>query len=165
MLKYLYVKEVFREIPDEVTLCIAITGCKIHCKGCHSEELWEDWGADLTDKVVDKLINVHKGITCVCIMGGEHNIDYVIHLLKYIKSKGLKTAWYSGLDRIPEEYSHIEKHLTWLKLGHYDEKLGGLDSPTTNQRLYWIERYKSKIKRRDCTKLLQKVKQNENQSI
>ena len=32
------------------------------------------------------------------------------------------------------------QHLDFIKLGHYDEELGGLDSPTTNQRLYQIER-------------------------
>lgn len=26
-----------------------------------------------------------------------------------------------------------------IKIGHYDQELGGLDSPTTNQRLYKIE--------------------------
>lgn len=29
--------------------------------------------------------------------------------------------------------------LDYLKLGHYDERLGGLDSPTTNQRFFRIE--------------------------
>ena len=32
--------------------------------------------------------------------------------------------------------------LDYLKLGPYDERFGGLDSPTTNQRFYRIERGK-----------------------
>ena len=32
--------------------------------------------------------------------------------------------------------------LDYLKLGPYDERLGGLDSPTTNQRFYRVERGK-----------------------
>lgn len=29
--------------------------------------------------------------------------------------------------------------LDYLKTGHYDEKLGGLDCPTTNQRFYRLD--------------------------
>lgn len=29
--------------------------------------------------------------------------------------------------------------LDYLKVGAYDERLGGLDSPTTNQRFYQVE--------------------------
>ena len=31
-MKYQYAKVTFQEIPDEITLCIAISGCKVHCK-------------------------------------------------------------------------------------------------------------------------------------
>ena len=48
MLKYLYTKEVFLEVPSEISLGVSITGCTIHCYGCHSRELWEDKGNPLT---------------------------------------------------------------------------------------------------------------------
>lgn len=165
MLKFLYASEVFQEIPDEISLAIAITGCKIHCKGCHSKELWEDRGGAITPFVLGKLLQVHKGVTCVCFMGGEHDIQYLQGLIEEVHyNYGLKTAWYCGLDEIPKEHIDIIDHLDFLKLGHYDENLGGLDSPTTNQRLYQIEHLgEYEYKEIDITYKLQK--QNENQSI
>ena len=39
MLKYVDSQITFREIPDEITLCINISNCPFRCKGCHSKEL------------------------------------------------------------------------------------------------------------------------------
>ena len=71
-MKYVDTLIAFSEIPKEVALCINISGCRIHCTGCHSKYLWEDIGTPLTPKTLDDLILCSKGITCVCIMGG-HN--------------------------------------------------------------------------------------------
>ena len=46
-MKYQYAKVTFQEIPDEITLCIAISGCKIHCKDCNQKNLWKDKGKEL----------------------------------------------------------------------------------------------------------------------
>ena len=35
MLKYLYSKEVFAEVPSEITLGVSISGCQIRCPECH----------------------------------------------------------------------------------------------------------------------------------
>ena len=56
MLKYLNAPVTFAEIPDEITLCINITGCPLQCKGCHSPFLWEDTGEFLTIEMLDYLI-------------------------------------------------------------------------------------------------------------
>lgn len=138
MLNYLYYKEVFQEVPDEITLGISISGCQLQCKGCHSKELWEDKGTPLTLEEFDRLLKKHKGCSCVLLLGGEHDIDALTELFKYAHQY-TKTAWYCGLDIIPLEKQKIVKYLDYLKLGHYDMALGGLDSPTTNQRLYSIE--------------------------
>lgn len=135
MLKYLYCKEVFREVPNEITLGISISGCTIHCEGCHSKELWKNKGTPLTIEEIDNLLNEHKGVTCICLMGGEHNIDALIELFMYTHKK-LKTAWYCGLDVIPKDKIGILEYLDYVKIGHYDHKLGGLDSINTNQRFY-----------------------------
>lgn len=138
MLKYLYCKEVFAEVPGEIALGISISGCLIHCNGCHSRELWEDKGTPLTVEELQRLLDAHKGITCLCILGGEHDIDSLIELFMYAH-KRIKTAWYCGLDMIPEDKLGIMQYLDFIKLGHYDHELGGLDSSTTNQRFYQIE--------------------------
>ena len=137
MLKYLYVKEVFQEIPYEFSLAVAISGCQIRCPGCHSRELWEDKGEVLDTKKLDELLEQNKGVSCLLLMGGEHNIDELTGLFMYAHHK-IKTAWYCGLDMVPAKHRGILLYLDYLKLGHYDQDLGGLNSPTTNQRLYQL---------------------------
>lgn len=150
MLKYLYAKEVFSEIPSEVSLAIAITGCRIHCYGCHSRELWEDKGAILDVPAIDHLLYAHSGVSCLLFMGGEHDLDTLCELMKFAHTR-IKTAWYCGLDRIPDGHQDIVRNLYYLKLGHYDQELGGLDFPTTNQRLYRIEHDGDVIRQEDIT--------------
>lgn len=48
-----------------------------------------------------------------------------------VRHSGLKTALYTGLDAIP---SSLQAELTYLKTGPWVMELGGLDTPTTNQR-------------------------------
>ena len=156
MLKYLYVAEVFQEIPNEFSLAIAISGCTIRCTGCHSRELWEDKGNILDAETLCGLLNQHQGVTCLLLMGGERDIDSLTELLMYAH-KRVKTAWYCGLDMLPREHQGITNYLDWIKLGHYDMELGGLNSPTTNQRLYQLEYRGNDYKQwKDITYLLRK---------
>ena len=156
MLKYLYISELFREVPGEITLGISLSGCTIRCKGCHSRELWEDKGEILDVESLCGLLNQHNGVTCLCLFGGEHDIDSLTELFMYAH-KRVKTAWYSGLDRLPKEHQGILQYLDFYKEGHYDAELGGLDSSITNQRLYHITHPGEKLW--DITNLLQ-TKQN-----
>ena len=138
MLKYIYVKEVFSEVPGEISLGISISGCQIHCQRCHSRELWEDKGTPLIIEELDDLLNKHQGVTCLLLLGGEHDIDSLIELFQYAHRR-IKTAWYCGLDMIPKDKLGIMQYLDFVKLGHYDQELGGLGSPLTNQRFYKVE--------------------------
>lgn len=138
MLKYLFAKEIFSEVPGEITLGISVSGCQIQCRGCHSRELWEDKGTPLTLEELKRLLQEHQGITCLCLLGGEHDMDSLIELFQYA-CKRVKTAWYCGLDMIPKDKVGIMQYLDFVKLGHYDQELGGLTSPTTNQRFYKVE--------------------------
>ena len=140
MLKYLYYKQVFSEIPEEITLGISISGCQIHCNGCHSRDLWEDKGTQLTRKGLENLIISNEGITCLLLLGGEHDIDTLINLFYYVSVTfpKIKTAWYCGLDMIPKDKEEILDYLDYVKIGHFDLNLGGLDSPDTNQKLYKV---------------------------
>lgn len=138
MLKYKYIKEVFTEVPGEISLAVSITGCRVRCEGCHSRELWEDKGTPLTIEELQSLLDKHQGITCLCLLGSEHDINSLIELFQYAHLR-IKTAWYCGLDMIPKDKTSILKYLDFVKLGHYDQELGGLNSPTTNQRFYKVE--------------------------
>ena len=96
-MKYVDTAVVFSEIPDEVTLAINISECPIRCPDCHSKYLWENIGKTLDETSLNSLIENNEGISCVCLMVGDANIEEVMKLLKHIKRKypSLKTAWYS----------------------------------------------------------------------
>lgn len=138
MLKYVDTKEVFAEIPDEITLAISISGCPIRCKGCHSKYLWDDVGEPLSVSSLSAMLTDHAGISCVCFMGGDQAPEEINTLARWVKENtDIRTAWYSGADEISPA---IELScLDYLKVGHYSEKSGPLNSPTTNQILWRIE--------------------------
>ena len=122
---------VFQEIPGEVTLALNLSNCPCHCPGCHSQHLAEDIGEPVTAELLDSLTGRYKGlITCVAFMGGDAEPEEVAKWAKYVRP--LKTAWYSGRMNMPKD----NKVFDYVKLGPYIESLGGLKSPTTNQRLY-----------------------------
>lgn len=128
---------VLQEVPDEVSLVLNITECPHHCVGCHSAYLAESYGDYVEDKLPELLGQYENLISCVCFMGGDQHIKDLEKQCRYIKKKSpeLKVAIYTGHDN-----AHIFNALTdvldYIKIGHFDESLGGLDSPTTNQRMY-----------------------------
>lgn len=136
MLKYVDTAVTFSEIPNEISLCIDISGCPNHCPGCHSKYLWEDIGEPLNKESILKLISENEGITCVCLMGGDQAPNTITWLALCIKEKypDLKVAWYSGLAKIHKDID--TSYFDYIKIGPYVEDLGPLNSPTTNQRLY-----------------------------
>ncbi len=134
---------VFQEVPGEVTLALNISGCRNACPGCHSPHLQSDNGDDLTEQVLQNLLNSYgSAITCVCFMGGDHAPNEILRLAKFVRehkktsTQSYKTAWYSGKSEL---YENAQYHFDYVKLGNYVEALGGLDSSTTNQRFYKIE--------------------------
>ena len=138
MLKYVDTKVVFAEIPDEITLAINISGCPCNCKGCHSSYLAEDIGEPLDLQHLTNLIDSNKGITCVCIMGGDANPSEVDDIAQDIKEyyPELKVGWYSGRQELSKD---IElSNFDYIKLGPYIEEFGPLNSKTTNQRFYKV---------------------------
>lgn len=136
-MKYVDAKEVFAEIPDEITLAISISGCPIHCSGCHSKYLWADTGEELNSEVLSTMLEEHFGITCVCLMGGDQDPAYINHLAHYVKQNSdVRVAWYSGRDDIDE---NIElENFDYIKVGPYIDEQGPLNVQTTNQRLYRV---------------------------
>lgn len=138
MLKYVDAKVVFAEVPDEVTLAINISNCPCQCKGCHSSYLAQDIGERLRYDNLISLIHKNKGITCVAFMGGDADPLSVNAYASIIKEQfpNLKVAWYSGRQELSKdiELSNFDA----IKLGGYNESLGPLNCPTTNQRFYKI---------------------------
>lgn len=136
-MKYVDTAVTFAEIPDQICLCINISGCQFRCPDCHSKYLWEDTGTELTPEVLDQLIVNNPGISCICLMGGTE--EEILHLLKSSKKIwNLKRAWYTGQSEIPNNYALLML-LDYIKVGPYIAEKGPLNSKTTNQRLYKIE--------------------------
>lgn len=151
MLKFKEVKVVFREIPDEITLALNITGCPIRCPDCHSKHLWENVGSDLTITKLNHLITENGGISCICFMGGDSDTNYLNNLAKYIKSNyNIKVGWYSGQDTI-DNMINLE-YFDYIKIGHFNGK--PLNDKGTNQILYKIDKLDNKWELVDITNKL-----------
>lgn len=140
MLRYTDHCIVFQEIPNEVTLAINISNCPNRCKGCHSPYLMDNIGEPLNEEVLSQLLCKYgASITCVCFMGGDADpkeIDWLAFFLRNQAISPVKVGWYSGRDKLPIDISI--HNFDYIKIGPYIEKLGGLKSSNTNQRLYQI---------------------------
>ena len=157
MLKYVDTLVGFAEIPDEITLCINVSNCPCHCEGCHSPYLAEDIGEPLDLQHLTNLIDSNKGITCVCIMGGDANPSEVDDIAQNIKEyyPNLKVGWYSGRDYISEDINL--ENFDYIKYGHYDKDKGPLNSKTTNQVMLEISVVHNRIFKKDITSKFQNV--------
>ena len=135
MLKYTETLVGFSEVPEEITLCINISGCPMHCVGCHSPHLWNDIGEELKPVILSNLIAKNNGITCIAFMGGDASPDEIVNLAKWVKNNTeLKVCWYSGKSDIPFSYDYFD----YIKVGPYIKEKGGLNSKTTNQKFYKV---------------------------
>jgi anaerobic ribonucleoside-triphosphate reductase activating protein len=141
MLRYNNYDIVFQEIPGEITLAVNLSNCPNRCPGCHSPYLWEDKGFELNEASILELLKKYgDSITCFSFMGGDSEPQEVERLSLFIKNKTLgkiKTGWYSGKTKLANGI--LPDSFDYIKIGPYIESLGGLSSPTTNQRLYKIE--------------------------
>lgn len=137
MLKYVDTRVTFAEVPDEISLCINLSNCPHKCRGCHSSYLQKDTGTLLTEALLDDMITEHKGITCVCFMGGDADVSKLYHFASYIHSRfELKVAWYTGMALNPNNNRVMTKYFDFIKVGPYERDKGPLTSKTTNQIFY-----------------------------
>ncbi len=152
-MKYLNYDILIKEIPWKMSLCFAMTGCNIKCSGCHSKELWDsnNW-KELTLEVIEELALKYKGLFDVILFfGGEWNGQQFITLLEQLKTKGYSLALYTWLNSIGQ---NIKQYLDYLKTGPYVQELGGLESETTNQRLFSLISWEELTKRLQTAKTL-----------
>lgn len=138
-MKYAYIEVACMEVPGEISLCIGITGCTVHCPGCHSKELWNaKYGELLNEELYkDTLFKYKNKCSCICFMGGDQYQDELIKYLEMAHEEGFLTALYTGQNWV--DYDIMEQ-LDFLKVGPFIESLGGLVDRTTNQRMYHIDR-------------------------
>lgn len=128
---------VFQEVPDETTLALNLSDCPHRCAGCHSPHLWQAMGEVLTEEVIQRLLTRYASITCIALMGGDNDLQAILQMAEYIRTLGLRVAWYTGRTTLPDDW-HLEP-FDYIKVGPYIQALGGLRSPRTNQRFYRID--------------------------
>lgn len=127
-----------REVPNEESLCIYISGCQNCCISCHYPELQKsNYGYPLGENF-HKMIELYLRIaSCVCFLGEGQNtlLEHKELMLysSYAHSKGLKTCLYSGRDTFIEKWMET---FDYIKIGSYQPELGSLSNPLTNQRMY-----------------------------
>ncbi len=138
MIKYLprLTEIVLEEIPGKVTLAVEISNCQGSCIGCHSPFLRTNIGEELSFSVVKSLIDGNFGVNCFLFLGEGNDQEALLELAREIRQSyhNLELAIYSGRPEVEEEFYEI---FDYVKVGPYIEEFGPLNSPTTNQRLYY----------------------------
>ena len=111
-----------------VRVCLFVSGCTHHCKGCFNEVAWDfDYGTPFTQETIDSIIDMvskpHiKGLT---LLGGEpfepQNQPAIVDLLRQLKAKyPQKSIWaFSGY--------LFDKDILSGRLGDTSEYLSYLD--------------------------------------
>lgn len=132
-----YVDEIicFQEVPSEVSLSFSISNCIHNCDGCHSKYLCSDTGKELEPVLEEKLKYYFGLATCILFMGGDDKfqIESLIRCIELCKKYNFKTALYSGNTQVDDRLKVL---LDYIKIGPFIKELGGLNSPTTNQKMY-----------------------------
>ncbi len=135
MMKYTTAMVTFEEIPTEVSLSISISNCQGRCAGCHSPELREDIGTELTDDKLDFLIETNRGVSCVLFLGEGKSIDSLKKAARRVReTHNLRVALYSGRDEMEDD---LKMCFDYVKLGRYDARFGPINKVMTNQRLFF----------------------------
>ena len=147
MIKYKDYAVVFEEMPKHISLAINITNCQNNCVGCHTPDLREDIGKELTIDEIDRLIKENEGINCVIFMGEGNDIRSLCRLSQHVREKycfgsisepnqvRIATCLYSGQTKIKD---YMKENFDYIKIGPYIEEFGPLNKETTNQRLYKV---------------------------
>ena len=105
-MKYSDIQILLQEVPGEISICFTITGCQLHCEGCHSSHLWNiSNGENLTDNHYNSILTKYKDYaSCVLFMGGEWHTGELIEKLQYAKNMGYETCLYTGENELIKRF-------------------------------------------------------------
>lgn len=89
------------------------------------------------DRLLSLLLDYEDFVTCVCFMGGDQHLDDLQEQCFSVRIHfpNLKLAIYTGADSMTA-LGETAALFDYIKIGHYDDALGGLDHPATNQRMF-----------------------------
>lgn len=122
-----------------------VSGCNIHCKGCHNKDLWPlKSGQEMSvEDVYKELMNDDFNIS---ILGGEPLLQYdaILDLCKMIKRHSAKTIWlWTGLElaRVQDLYPELFGYVDVLVDGPYKEQYKDINlifRGSNNQKIYQV---------------------------
>ncbi len=148
-----------------IRFVVFMQGCALRCKYCHNPDSWQlNNGevrsvSDLTAEIV-KYKNYFGSNGGVTISGGEPllQIDFVIELLKSVKSYGIHTAidtsgftFNADDELVVKKHEELDKYvdLYLLDIKHIDDgvhkKLTGVSNKNTLKYAKWLDSRNSKI--------------------
>lgn len=134
----------FSEIPDHTAYYFEIGSCTKFCPCCHSPHLrgYMTPNTPLLAMETKAENAAEQGADALLLMGGTTNRLHESDIIQILRrlSVILPVCLYSGSDDAERDRDLAERgNATWLKTGSYKAELGGLASPTTNQRFYRID--------------------------
>lgn len=132
---------------DGIRVTLWVSGCPLHCKGCHNKQLWnKDYGNEFNKNTLDKIKKLLKNpyISGLSILGGEplapYNIKSVLNIIKIVKAYlPNKDIWlWSGYNEEEIDIQELkEAGLDVLICGRFekDKKIDGQYFGSSNQKL------------------------------
>lgn len=137
---------------EGIVVSLWVTGCPIHCPGCHNEAVWdknqgEDFTIEHMEQILDTLSDprVDKGFS---ILGGEPlatwNYETVLKIVKLVRRKfPNKQIWlWTGYNYDNISNLEIFKYLDVVIDGMYIESLKDEDTwwrGSSNQRMIHLK--------------------------
>lgn len=136
-----------------------VSGCSLHCKGCHNSQAWDRYSGKVFDEAAKtklfESIN-HPYVNGLTLSGGhpleQYNIDDVIELMKNIKDCFPdKDIWvYTGLtfEQVLDSFPTVLEYADVIVDGPYIDKLRDITLKfrgSSNQRIWekingtWID--------------------------
>lgn len=123
-----------------------VSGCNIHCPGCHNKEWWPlKSGQEMTIEEVYNALNVDD--FNISILGGEPLMQYpaILELCRLIKARTNKTIWlWTGYEvsQVQSMFGDLMKYVDVIVDGPFKEALRDtslLFRGSKNQRIYQVE--------------------------
>lgn len=97
-----------------IRLSVFFSGCELHCKGCHNQDLWDrKYGVEFTQETISNILvelekPTYQGLS---ILGGEpfapYNLEAVYNLVRQFRAKfkDTKNLWiWTGF-----QYEHLKE--------------------------------------------------------
>ena len=132
---------------DGIRVTLWVSGCPLHCKGCHNKQLWDkNYGQKFGVATIDKIIELLKNpyISGLSILGGEplapYNIVDVLNAIELVKTYiPNKNIWlWSGYNEDEIDIQELkEVGLDVLICGRFEEdkKIDGKYFGSSNQKM------------------------------